>query len=302
MTGERDRGLRVLLATDDSASARVGEEWVTRLRYVDRPVIDVLCVAGRGMTRLGWGMQTYREPVRQAVEGLRAGELHEAERIANDVGERLQHAGLTVHTWARQGDTFEEILGMASIHAPDLVVVGPRGRSGLAATILGSVTHSVIASSERPVLVARPARVPDGPLPEHALLAVDGMTAAQAAAAWLASAGWLDGGRATILGLLGGRAGLGSHDPTAMDELSGLLEAEARNVLEDLARPLADGNVAIDVVLRRGHPLEATLAAIEELGVDLVAVARPAGRSAHDPLPQKIARHATASVLLVPVA
>lgn len=302
MSGERDRGLSILLATDDSTSARVGEEWVTRLRYVERPVIEVLCVAGRGITRLGWGMQTYREPVHLAVEGLRQSELHAAERIANEVGERLQHAGLTVHTWARQGDCCEELLAMTDIDRPDLVVVGPRGRSGLAATILGSVTHSLIAHSERPLLVARPPLTSEGPLPEHVLLVVDGTPSAEAALAWLDRAGWLRGGRMTVLGLVGDRAGLEYDEPALIDEVARLVKSDAIATLEDLARPLAAADVSLDFVLRGGHPLEATLAVTEELDVDLVAVARPPRRPGRDPLPEKIARHSSVSVLLVPAA
>ena len=55
MVGVASTGMRIMLATDDSASARTAEEWVTRLRYGKPPIIDVVCVAGRGGTRLGWG-------------------------------------------------------------------------------------------------------------------------------------------------------------------------------------------------------------------------------------------------------
>ena len=51
MTTLEATGMRVMLATDDSASARTAEEWVTRLRYGKPPIIDVVCVAGRGLTR-----------------------------------------------------------------------------------------------------------------------------------------------------------------------------------------------------------------------------------------------------------
>ncbi len=301
MSGETERGPSVLLATDDSPSARVAEDWVIRLRWAQAPTVEVVCVAGGGITRLGWGLQTYREPVRLAVEGLRQSELYAAERIANEVGERLQHAGLTVHTLARQGDCSEEVRILAEVERPDLVVVGPRGRSEVAAAILGSVTHSLIAAVAQPLLVARPPLAPAGRLPDHVLLVVDGTPSAKAPLAWLERSGWLDGGRLTLLGLLGDRAGLGPDEPPLTDELARLVAAEATAVLEDLTRPLAETGVLLNFVLRGGHPLRATRAAIDELGVDLVAVgATPyPGR---DPLPQKIARYSPVSVLLVPAA
>ena len=61
------RSFRVLLANDDSQAARNAEAWVSRLRWSRPCVVDVLCVAGHGITRFGWRMQTYRAAVRQAI-------------------------------------------------------------------------------------------------------------------------------------------------------------------------------------------------------------------------------------------
>lgn len=300
MTTPEATGMRVMLATDDSASARTAEEWVSRLRYGKSATIEVVCVAGRGITRLGWRMQANRESVHKAVEGIRQSELHAAERIANEVGERLQGAGLTVRTWARQGDCSEELLAMAGVDRPDLIVVGPRGRSGLAAAILGSVTQGLIAHAECAVLVARPPLTTVGPLPEHVLLVVDGTSSAAAAVGWLDRAGWLAGGRVTVLGLLGDRAGLPYDEPELIDEVARLVRSDATDTLEQLAQPLARDDVALNFALRGGHPLQATLDAVSEFGVDLVAVARSLRRQDRDPFAEKIARHAAVSVLLVP--
>jgi nucleotide-binding universal stress UspA family protein len=292
--------MRIMLATDDSASARTAEEWVKRLRNATGLTIDVVCVAGRGHSGIGWGLQTYRGPVRAAVEGQRQGELYAAERIANEVGERLQRSGLAVRTWARQGDCCEELLAMADVDRPDLVVVGPRGRSGLAAAILGSVTQGLIAHAAFPLFVARPPRTNEGQLPQHVLLVVEPTHAPETAVAWLDRAGWLVGGRVTVLGLLGERAGLEHEAPETADELARLVGPDAIAMLEQLAQPLADDDVAVDYILRGGHPLQATLDATEEFLTDLVAVARPQRRDARDSFAEKVARHSSVSVLLVP--
>ena len=300
MVGTAAAGMRIMLATDDSASARTAEEWVTRLRYAAGPTIDVVCVAGRGHSGIGWGLQTYRGPVRAAVEGQRQGELYAAERIANEVGERLQGSGLAVRTWARQGDCCEELLAMAEVDRPDLMVVGPRGRSGLAAVILGSVTQGLIAHAADPLLVARPPRTNEGQLPEHVLLVVERTHSSETAVAWLDRAGWLVGGRVTVLGLLGERAGLEHEAPETADELAWRVGSDAIATLEQLTQPLAGDDVAVDHVLRGGHPLQATLDATEELRADLVAVARPQRRQGRGPFAEKVARHSSVSVLLVP--
>ncbi len=49
--------------TIPSEAARNADASVSRLRWSRPSVIDVLCVAGYGITRFGWGMQTHRPAV-----------------------------------------------------------------------------------------------------------------------------------------------------------------------------------------------------------------------------------------------
>ena len=53
-------------------------------------------------------------------------------------------------------DAGKTICEAAERFCADLVCIGSHGRSGLAATVLGSVAHAVIAHSPHPVLVVRP--------------------------------------------------------------------------------------------------------------------------------------------------
>ena len=291
--------MRVLLATDDSEGARNAESWIVRARWAAPPTVDVLCVAGLGLTRFGWGIQTYRTAVREAIDGLRQSEVLAAERIANEVSLRLQRAGFVTRSWARQGDAAEEILASLESNPVDLVAIGPRGRSGLAAAILGSVTHELVAHASTAVLVGRSPRTAEGRLPEHALVVVHDTSSAAAALAWLDGAGWLAGERATLLGLLGDRAGLEKGPPGRIDELAQLVSADATETLGRLAQPLGASDVSLALILRGGHPLQATMDAIAELGVDLVVVARSVAPPGRDSFAEKIARHSSASVLLV---
>ena len=300
MTTEHVEPFHILLATDDSEPAHHAESWVSRLRWSRPCVVDVLCVAGHGITRLGWGMQSYREPVRQAVEGLRQGEVLAAQRIANEVGERLQQGGLTVRTWARQGDAAEEILAHIELEHPDLVIVGPRGRSGLALLLLGSVTNQVIASSDRPVLVAHRPASERGPMPAHLLVLVDGSPGAETAIDWIVQHGLAVGASVSVLGLLGVPAGVDSDDPEAVSALHGLVRGDAASSLELLAAPLRAQAETLTIELESGHPLDEALRAAEELAVDLVVVARPPRRRGQDPFAEKVARYLPTSVLSVP--
>lgn len=299
MTEQPRPSLRILLATDGSGPARVAESWVVRLRWATLPMVDVMCVAGRGPGRVRWLDRPLTEPLRSALERLRGDELLAAGHVANDAGERLQRLGLTIHAWVREGDPCEAVLASIATERPDLVLVGPSGHSGLATSILGSVTQQVVSRSTVPVLVARP--TPDAALslPRHVLLVVDGSPPSEAALAWLLRAGWLAESRLTLLGVLGSRPGLEPDGGTAADEVAGLVRADAIAMLERMALPAGERASSVGLELRGGHPLKAVLDGADELGADLIVVARAAPCPGRDRLPERVTRHATASVLLV---
>lgn len=52
----------------------------------------------------------------------------------------------------RNGVAWEEIAAVAKESQADLIVIGTRGRRGLARALLGSVAESVIRTSDVPVL------------------------------------------------------------------------------------------------------------------------------------------------------
>lgn len=299
MTDKTAKPFRVLLATDDSEAARNAEAWVSRLRWSRPCVVDVLCIAGRGITRLGWGMQTYRAPVRKAVEQLRQSELLAAARIANEAGERLQRAGRTTRAWARQGDPAEEILSAIDAEQPDLIALGPRGRSGLAQLLLGSVSRQIIGEATRPVLVARRPPDGDGSLPRHLLVLVDGALSAETAIDWVVTAGWAQGAKVTLLGLLGVPPGVETDDPELASQMSELLRGDAIVVLDRLADRLADSATEVVTAMEIGHPLEGTLRAVEEYRPDLIVAARSGRRRSQDPFAEKVARYAPVPVLII---
>jgi nucleotide-binding universal stress UspA family protein len=292
---------RVLLATDDSEAARTAETWVARLRWAETPVVDVVTVASRAIARLGWSMGAERQALSQAVERMRQGELEAAERVANEVGERLQLAGLMVHTWARQGETRDVLLDMLAAERFDVVAIGPRGRSRVAAMLLGSVTQDIVEYATCSVLVARSPLGQDGPLPTHVLVPVDGSTGAQGVVSWLDGAGWLSGARVTLLGLLGERAGLEWDEPDMMDEVSRLVREDAAATLEAIAEPLVDRDILVDVDLVEGHPLQAVIDSAESRGADLVGIGRLPRRPGADAFSEKVARYVPTSVIMVPV-
>ena len=308
MNDVRREPFRVLLATDDSPSARNAETWVAHARWPEPCVVDVLCVASHGVGRRGWPTPSDRSAVSRAIERLRESEVMAAERISNEVAIRLQHAGLTTQSWARQsevwthqGNVASEILATVDLDRPDVVVVGPRGRSGLIQLLLGSVSRRLIAESRSPVLVARkPGFVDDQRLPRCLLVLVDGTQATVGAIDWLISSGWATGSRVTLLALLGFPPGVEFDDPELVSQVNQALQSDAAAMLEELtARLIAHGS-EVDPKFEQGHPHEAAVRVAEQLEPDAIVVARPSGQRANEPFAENVARYASLSTLVVP--
>jgi nucleotide-binding universal stress UspA family protein len=295
------KALRVMFPSDDSPSAKVAEAWVTRLRWRVIPTVDVVTVASRGLSRLGWSLEGDGQAVQQALDSLRQGERSAADRISNEVGERLQLAGLTARTWARQGDTREELLAHIEAERPDVVVMGTRGRSAVVTMLLGSVSQDLVEYSPCPVLVTRSIEADEGPLPEHILIPVDGSLKAEGVVAWLDGAGWIEDARITLVGLLGERAGLEWDEPELVEDVSRSVREDAAATLERIAQPIMDRGLDIDVALVEGHPIQGTFDTATSRGADLIAVARGLRRPGADPFAEKVARYAPVSALVVPV-
>ncbi len=264
----RTRPLRILLATDDSPSARNAEAWAVALRPDGERVIDVVTVAHEAAW--SWQTQTYRPQVRDAVEGLREAELNEAQRVANLVGERLQaDARVTTRTWGRAGEAAEAILAMTEDTDPDVVAVGHRGRSALAELVLGSVARSVVRDAPCTVLVAWEA--PVGPsAPTRAVLLADHTPATAHVVAAVARLGILRGAEVLLL------ATLSAPDAAPALAAETAVDALERHgaTIEALAAQLREAGVVASTRVEIGDPVAAAAAALDPTASDLLIVPR----------------------------
>ncbi len=272
--------LAVLLASDDSASARVGEEWIRRLRWATAPRVDVVTVAGDPPPLWGLGLQTYRAVVRQAVADSRQERLTAALRIANDVGARLQAGGFGVRVWARHGTAADEILTVARLERPDLLVVSPRDRSTHARAWHLGTARRLVCDADLPVLVAR--AVGDAvALPQHVLV-IGNAQDSRHVIEWMSHAGWL--GAAKVL-----FAGFGEGSTDAMVSLVSELNAQAGG--SGRARFSLAGEIESAVDARKlAQSTRTDVIAAANRGADV----RPADAA------EQAGQQAAASVLLVP--
>jgi len=165
--------MRVLLATDFSTHAEKARDLVAglalppgstvRVVHAIEPMPDVMAFAPMPMLELSdYAERELRAELETFVKPLRAPER-------------------TVELALPFGRAADVIVAEAEESHADLIVIGSRGRGGVAAMILGSVSAEVIDRSPCPVLVAR------GHLLRRILLAEDGSASAAIGAALVAS-------------------------------------------------------------------------------------------------------------------
>lgn len=79
----------------------------------------------------------------------------DVEGTLKDAAERAGKAGISVETFARQGDPADAILDVAEEQGSDLIVVGNKGMTGAKRFLLGSVPNKVSHHAPTSVLIIR---------------------------------------------------------------------------------------------------------------------------------------------------
>jgi nucleotide-binding universal stress UspA family protein len=92
-----------------------------------------------------------------AMAAIEPGQDHTAAgRVLHAITARAEAAGLTCIAMLRESEQpHEAIIALAAAEGCDLIVMASRGRRGLSALVLGSVTARVLAGTTTPVLVYR---------------------------------------------------------------------------------------------------------------------------------------------------
>jgi nucleotide-binding universal stress UspA family protein len=79
----------------------------------------------------------------------------DVEATLSEASERVEAAGVSVHTYAREGDPADAILDVAEERNADLIVVGNKGMTGAKRFLLGSVPNKVSHHAPCSVLIIR---------------------------------------------------------------------------------------------------------------------------------------------------
>ncbi len=284
---------RILLATDGSPTSRVAEDLLLALALPSGTAVRVMvATAARD-----WDVSEY----------LQLTETTWGEHVAAGAIERLGERGLTISREISDGDPAHEILRAADSFDADLIVVGSKGRSGLAGWLLGSVARNVVRHSRRPVVVARPLRRGLS----RVLLATDGSAHAEHAQRYLGRLPLPEDAQVSVAHVLRPYTPYLAPDPFfpgALDEVVAKAvqerRADADALLATAAAGAAQPGRTIHPVLLHGDPAHELLALAADSQPDLI-VAGARGVSALEGLmfgsvADRLVKHAPCSVLIVP--
>jgi nucleotide-binding universal stress UspA family protein len=173
----------------------------------------------------------------------------------------------TVRTINEIGSPAQVILDAATTVAADLVVVGARGRSRIAETVLGSVSHRVLSHASRPTLIVKGVAHPI----QRVLVAVEGRDDADRILQWLTRHRFATPVELCVLNVV---VPIGLDSP--YDALGAAAwwegaEIYAEEFVKETAAKLLDSQYTVSTKVAIGNP--AVVVGEHTIGADLVVVA-----------------------------
>jgi nucleotide-binding universal stress UspA family protein len=101
--------------------------------------------------------QRLREEARQAPADMQwtVNPREDVDATLREAADRVEAAGVSVRTYAREGDPADAILDVAEERGADLIVVGNKGMTGAKRFLLGSVPNKVSHHAPCSVLIIR---------------------------------------------------------------------------------------------------------------------------------------------------
>jgi nucleotide-binding universal stress UspA family protein len=293
--------MRLILATDGSAGARIAAELVASLHWPIGTEVEVVAVTDTNAL-LPMPLMAVSGDTGVLSEAMREMEHAGASEAATLVGAGGAATTVTM-SLGRPGDA---IVNRATDTEADLVVCGSRGRGALAALQLGSVSAEVCDRAACPVLVARHDRI------SGIVLALDGSGPCRAAEDLLSGCTAFEGVPITLVSAVSRHADWGL-DPRVMGrpEIAAGLDAARVSALQRMTEVqaeaierLREAGRTVTGVVRDGPPVNVILEEADRHGADLIAMGAHARRGLDRILLGSVARkvllHAAASVLVAP--
>lgn len=148
------KGLKILLAVDDSDHALAAARWFRALRVsaAEVTILHVVEPPGDGTSQL---LTLTTPKFREAAQAMIRATKERGRQVVDRMKKIVAHRGLTVHPKLVEGHPAEEIIRAAQRTHADLVILGSRGMTGLKGAFLGSVSRKVARHAPCSVLVVR---------------------------------------------------------------------------------------------------------------------------------------------------
>ncbi|HTT09387.1 MAG TPA: universal stress protein [Burkholderiaceae bacterium] len=144
---------RILVPVDGSSEARAAAHQALQLAQALHATVVALHVAPPFQTRY---FEDFVPPPDATRELWQAGLRNVAERYFRPIKDEAQDLGVELDTDVVFDERPGDAIGTAALeHDCSLIVIGPRGRGGVARYLLGSVTTRVLGATSVPVLVHR---------------------------------------------------------------------------------------------------------------------------------------------------
>jgi nucleotide-binding universal stress UspA family protein len=146
---------RIVLAEDGSATAAAGAQLLSTLPALGGLEVRVVSVVDAPFPSVVAGsdvaMGTYSaiQAYYDSLPGLRDA----TSRIAHERADALLAAGIKATVEVREGDAAAQLIEAATADRSDCIVIGSRGRTGIARLFLGSVARAVLFNAPCSVLV-----------------------------------------------------------------------------------------------------------------------------------------------------
>lgn len=247
--------MKIVLAVDGSRYSHWAVDLLLHIPLADTPeihvlhVVDVEAITHPFLTpRLA---PQYRGVIQTEVEkNMLAGN-----RLVAEVGERLRARWNIVQSVVERGHVAEQIIAKAKQEEADLIILGSRGRSDIAAFLMGSVSQKVATYAPCSVLVVKRKRH----IVKKILVAVDGSTHSDAAVEFLHTH-FLPGELHAIV------LHVWDH-PFNPPELPGWLPVEKR-----CSHAMVEAGFKARPLFLRGHTAETIVEAANRKRVDLVVI------------------------------
>jgi nucleotide-binding universal stress UspA family protein len=141
----------IVLGTDGSATAKKAVHEATELAKLLGATIDLVSAYEPVPA------QRLRAEARDVPDDVSwmVNPREDVEATLKEAAEEVKAAGVTVETFAREGDPADAILDVAEERGADLIVVGNRGMTGAKRFLLGSVPNKVSHHAPCSVLIIR---------------------------------------------------------------------------------------------------------------------------------------------------